>query len=174
MNDTSPIAVPGFLSQDVYSSVYFTVETLINTNLEEKQSPYEKHFIRKDENSFVMLLDQFDDYIYDEIQADVEGCFDYAVEKPEIAFVRINRKSIKSDNPLPQIDNVSRKNEAVLAVQLDSTSPWQISVAGKNVYTERNMGMFFLKPEEITWSQEEEFLNGDYCDFLLCRMSIKD
>jgi hypothetical protein len=166
--------VPGFLSQDVYSSVYFTVETLINENLEKNKTPYSEHFTVEKDSSFVMLLDQFNDPLYDEIQDDVKVCFDYTVEKPEIAFFRIYRKNTKSNNPLPQIDNISRNNEAILLIQLDSTNPCQISVDGTDVYTERNMGMLFLKPDEITWSQEEDFEDGDYSDFLLCRMSIKD
>ena len=172
MNNT--YQVPGFLSQDVYSSVYFTVETLIKENFEKNKTPYSEHFTVEKDSYFVMLLDQFSDAVYDEIQDDIKVCFDYTVEKPEIAFVRIYRKNTKSNNPLPQIDNISRNNEAILVVQLDSTNPWQIAVAGTNVYTERNMGMFFLKPDEITWSQEEGFEDGDYSDFLLCRMSIKD
>jgi hypothetical protein len=171
--NNEPSAVPGFLGQEAYSSIYYIVETTMNFNADQGKDPYSEPFVQRDDNPFVMFIDDFEDHVYESVKADVEGCFDVTVAKPEIMFARLNKKIIESDNSLPKFDNVSRKNEAVLVVQLDSTVSWQMSVAGKKAYTERNMGMFFPNPEEITWSLKDEFTNNDYLDLLICRLSIE-
>jgi hypothetical protein len=166
-------AVPGFLGQEAYSSIYYSVETTMNFNTDQGRDAYSDPFIQRDDSPFIMFVDDFEDTVYESIQADVEGCFDVTVAKPEIMFARLNKKIDKSNNFLPKLDNVSRKNEAVLVVQLDSTISWQMHLNGKNAYTERNMGMFFPDPENVTWSLKDEFTDNDYLDLLICRLSIE-
>jgi hypothetical protein len=145
----------------------------MNFNIDQGRDAYSEPFVTKEDTPFIMFIDDCEDTVYDSIQEDVAGCFDHTVAKPEIMFARLNKKIIESDNLLPKFDNVSRKNEAVLVVQLDSTVSWQMFVSGKKAYTERNMGMFFLNPDDITWSLKDEFTDNDYLDLLICRLSIE-
>ena len=168
-----PAAVPGFLGQESYSSIYYSVETTMNFNTDQGRDAYSDPFVKNNNSPFVMFIDDFEDTVYESIQEDVAGCFDVTVAKPEIMFARLNKKVNESNNPLPKLDNISRKNEALLVVQLDSSVSWQMFLDGKKAYTERNMGMFFLDPEGVTWSLKDEFTDYDYLDLLICRLSIE-
>lgn len=169
--DTSPIAVPGFLGSLAYGSIYLAVENAINENTASGKDPYSKPFVNKD--PFIVYLDGFDEEVYSSIEEDVKGCFDVEISKPEIMFARINKKVITSDNTLPKIDNMSRQNEATLVVILDSTLPWKLYLDGLYAHTERNMGIFFPDTNGVTWSVPEEFSDLDYMDILVCRMSVR-
>lgn len=170
--DTSPIAVPGFLDPSVYGSIYMAVENTINENAAKGKNPYSEPFVDKD--PFITYVDNFDQDVYSFIQDAVQECFEHTVSNPEIMFARLNKKPIKSDNPLPRINSTSRINEATLVVILDSTIPWKLYLDGLFSYTERNMGIFFPDTNGVTWDMPEEFSDLDYMDILVCRMSIKD
>lgn len=167
--DTSPIAVPGFLDSSVYGSIYMAVENAINENVSNGKDPYSEPFVNKE--PFVAYLDGFDEDVYGSIQEDVKGCFDHDIQKPEVMFIRLN-KNVGSGNTLPKIDNLSRENEATLVVILDNTIPWKLHLDGLYAHTERNMGIFFPSTDGVTWDVPEEFSDLDYMDILVCRMSV--
>jgi hypothetical protein len=167
-------AVPGFLDQQSYSSIYYAVETTMNENADQGKDLYAAPFYTAENSPFIMYSHNFDEYLYDAVKEDIEGSFDYTVSKPEIMFAKLNKKISESDNPLPRFDNISRKNEAVLVVQLDSTISWQLKLAGRKTYTERNMGMFFTNPYGVAWDLKDDFTDNDYFDLLVCRVSILD
>ena len=166
--DNSPIAVPGFLSSEVYGSIYMAVEDAISQNLENGNDPFAEPFVSKE--PFVAYLDGFDEEVYGSIQENVKGCFDYDIKKPEIMFVRLI-KNAGSGNTLPKFDSLSRENETTLVAILDSTIPWKLYLDGLYSYTERNMGIFFPSTDGVTWDVPEEFSELDYMDILVCRMS---
>jgi hypothetical protein len=174
MNDKDPVAVPNLIDTEVYGIVYDTVENQMLYNFDKSKDQYSEKFVKNDQSSFLMYIDGFDDYVYEYIQKESKEILEKDVSRPDVMFARFNSDDPNALNTLPKFDNVSRKNEVILVVQLDSTLSWDFYLDDKIAYTERNMGMFLFDQDGITWKPKEGFGNQDYLDILVCRMSVED
>ena len=167
-----PFVLKDFLSDDIRSAVYKTINDKMDSNIDKFGDPWADEFKKLQSNGFIAYFDRFDEATIKKIQSAIELAIGHKIKRPGVIFARYTVESGRNPRLRPHIDRAMKNPAITCTVELDATLDWDIYVMDEKFNLEPNEGLFFCGSNQPHWRPDKHFKENDYFDILLCQSTL--